>query len=852
MPRCFALRNFRRAPEFEVAVIAVRLAPLFAVLFLSCTAASAANHNIDISGNSFSPSELTVQVGDTVTFRNLSGGVHNAVSDPGAANSFRCANGCDATGGNGAPSAANWTAVVTIANPGVSPYHCAIHGGTGGVGMSGTIIAEGSAPAGPHVAVDDLVRLLVNSPAVDVDVLANDRFDDALLAGGSLTIVAAPGAGTATVIDGGNGATVADDRIRYAVAADVAIDTTLTYRLCNNAAACSDGVVRVLARAFDEADLTFDAAADAGFADIGIDGLPALATPTYELSGIVPSITQFPLVTRTATADASPEDPWNDTAGRYSALYAISAPAGDPPSTYGVVMDAQRLSGTDIDLYMGPDLDGDGGPDQNEVRCTSAMSASLERCEMHLDHPGSGEVSYWVMVHNVGPDTATFHVVGAHSRLAAGDTRLVMTGPGHLPADFAAEVRLGWDDPTMTTEQNWPRFAFARLRTGPSTDLGWVPVRIDRVPGVEIARALVSGRELTIWMWPGETHERLYIDVPPGAQRLTVTASAGTGAYSLYVSRRDAPTHPAVEAAPPTGEAIDSDTSTLEDKTIVIQDPPAGRWYVTPSFAGPSLYSVTLRATLVATAPAVRSGSYFNPDRSGHGLFLYPAGNDTVWTVLWYHYFEDGSPTWYYLEGAAPGANGVFTSGVYRAAWDGDSNYLTRVGEATLTPSGPDAFTWSYTVDGQSGSEPLVALGRGCPSFGGADRDSSSTWFDPATAGTGYSVQLFPNGYEYNASFVYDGIGRPRYLAAERPGPAGALVETYALEQLTGFCPLCARGGAPTRQDVGTFTRTYAADGRLERVEVDAIYADGIPGAWTGDDTVQPLGGEETVQGCDP
>lgn len=817
-------------------------------LVLMPAPSSAEDHIVSISGNSFVPDELTVAVGDTVTFRNPSGGLHNAVSDPGAANTFRCANGCDATGGNGAPSAANWTGTVTMTNPGSTPYHCAIHGGSGGVGMSGTITVEGSAQAGPHVAVDDLVRLVVNGPAVDIDVTANDYFDEPLLAGGSLAIVAAPGAGTATVIDGGNGATVADDKVRYSLPADVAVDTTLTYRLCNNAATCSDGIVHVLARAFDENDLSIDAAADAGFADIQIDGLPSLATPTFETSELIPSV-MVNLPDLTAAADTSPENPWNDTAGRYARLLSLGSPPGAAPTTYGVVFDVLRLSGTNVDLYLGPDLDGDGGPDQNEVRCTSAMSPNLERCEMHLDHPGTGTVNYWVMVHNAGPGTATFRLAGAHSRLGSGDARLVMTGPGHLPPDAASVVRLGWDDPTMTSAGSWPRFAFARLRTGPSTDLGWIPVRIGRAPGDPVARALVSGRDLELWMAPGDVHERLYIDVPPGAQLLTVTASAGSGAYTLYVSRLDTPTQPAVQAAPPIGEAVDSDTTAAEFKSIAVQAPAAGRWYVTPTFNGPSVHAVTLRATVVAAAPDVRSGSYFNPDRSGHGMFIYPAAGGAVWTGLWYHFFEDGSPTWYYLEAAAPGANGIWSSGIYRSAWDGDSNYLTRVGQATLTPSGPDEFTWSWTLDGRSGSEPLAALGRGCPTVDSIERDSSSTWFDPATAGSGYSVQLFPNGYEFNAAFVYDGHGRPRFLVAELPVP-GAAVTTYDLEQLTGFCPLCARTGAPAREPIGTYTRTYAG-GRLTRIEVDAIYADGIPGAWTGDDTVQPLGGADTVQGCE-
>ena len=128
---------------------AERSAPLFAALFalILPVAASAAEHTVTLSGGSFSPSELNIAAGDTVTFRNQSGAVHNAQSDPGAPNSFRCANGCDGAGGSGQPSAANWTASVTLTAAGITRYYCAVHGGPGGEGMSGTIIVTGTVAA---------------------------------------------------------------------------------------------------------------------------------------------------------------------------------------------------------------------------------------------------------------------------------------------------------------------------------------------------------------------------------------------------------------------------------------------------------------------------------------------------------------------------------------------------------------------------------------------------------------------------------------------------------------------------------------------------------------------------------
>ncbi|HJT98738.1 MAG TPA: plastocyanin/azurin family copper-binding protein [Rhodanobacteraceae bacterium] len=148
---------------------------------LACLAASAnavaANHDIAVGGAAmrFAPSELTINVGDTVTFINA-GGQHNVVADDG---SFRCAAGCSTGGGGnrvapgwfttvksddaspdgycgpyggygcgnddpGAPSSSAWRTTLTFPAAGTVGYHCEAHGRPGS-GMYGRIVV---APAG--------------------------------------------------------------------------------------------------------------------------------------------------------------------------------------------------------------------------------------------------------------------------------------------------------------------------------------------------------------------------------------------------------------------------------------------------------------------------------------------------------------------------------------------------------------------------------------------------------------------------------------------------------------------------------------------------------------------------------
>ncbi|MCH9650567.1 MAG: hypothetical protein K0U98_20195 [Deltaproteobacteria bacterium] len=102
----------------------------------------AANFDV-VATNSlvFSPANLTIQVGDTVTWTN-GGGFHNVEANDG---SFRCANGCDGDGGDGAPASNSWSFTLTFDTAGVFDYFCAVHVG---VGMTGRITVE-AAPVEP-------------------------------------------------------------------------------------------------------------------------------------------------------------------------------------------------------------------------------------------------------------------------------------------------------------------------------------------------------------------------------------------------------------------------------------------------------------------------------------------------------------------------------------------------------------------------------------------------------------------------------------------------------------------------------------------------------------------------------
>jgi plastocyanin len=115
------------------------LIPLLGLL--AAWPASATNHNVEARPNfTFSPSALSITVGDTITFTNV-GGLHNVAAT--GVETFRCANGCDGQGGNGNP-ATGWSFVWTFDTPGNVEFHCEVHGG-----MTGTITVQPVAGGDP-------------------------------------------------------------------------------------------------------------------------------------------------------------------------------------------------------------------------------------------------------------------------------------------------------------------------------------------------------------------------------------------------------------------------------------------------------------------------------------------------------------------------------------------------------------------------------------------------------------------------------------------------------------------------------------------------------------------------------
>jgi plastocyanin len=89
---------------------------------------------VDMVDDDYSPAQVTIEAGQSVTFTNAGDRPHTATADDGSFDTGALDPGSSAT--------------VTLNSPGTYRYYCQFHGGPGGDGMSGVITVTGAAGGG--------------------------------------------------------------------------------------------------------------------------------------------------------------------------------------------------------------------------------------------------------------------------------------------------------------------------------------------------------------------------------------------------------------------------------------------------------------------------------------------------------------------------------------------------------------------------------------------------------------------------------------------------------------------------------------------------------------------------------
>jgi len=563
-----------------------------------------------------------------------------------------------------------------------------------------------------------------------------------------------------------------------------------------------------------------------GHVDVPLSGLAALPLATYGIAKPVLAQT----TNMSLSLDPSP-DKLYDTfpgTGKQFVLLPIGLGGPDicgPRSARVLIAEITGSTAQQPTLYAGIDSDGDGLPGQSEQLCaqTSSLTGNvLARCVIDLRNAPVGASNAWVLVdvpYGVAGTTYNINLSAGVSYFptsgtCVGDNATYnATGPGHANALQTLAPRLAWSN-LYPVGARYYGAVLVDGATGLSGQTAMIPFAITRGGSNDVADALEPDATRTFVLEPGESSSHMFVDGSPNLGGYKVSTSISGGSANFYAAQTSSPTASAsaqIAAAPPASAAVTQWTlggSTLTSDVPVAFGGSTQRGYLVATNTGSSRITVMLHArwtqTSLQSPLPLKPGSYYNTQRSGHGVFISEAGSTRA--LSWYTYLEDGTPVWYQAQGPIDPL--VWTAPLLRVNWDGAKvNSRTPVGSVIVTPLGNDELMFSWHLDGQSGSERFARLGTGaCPSVNGTSTNFNGAWYAPTQSGYGMEVLAQPD-LQAAAFYFYDAQGSARWGFAS--GAPFASSSTLGVTQNKGFCPLCDYVKVTT-QPLGTLTINYS------------------------------------------
>lgn len=153
---------------------------------------------------------------------------------------------------------------------------------------------------------------------------------------------------------------------------------------------------------------------------------------------------------------------------------------------------------------------------------------------------------------------------------------------------------------------------------------------------------------------------------------------------------------------------------------------PAGKYVVVTGIADSGAPTVTNSFSVVErhvfvppfdTFPVVDySDLWWNSRESGWGLTIAQHPSDRL-VAVWYVYSQSGQAVWYTIQPGAWTSSTIYSGPVYKTTgpyfggtFDPNKVGITQVGTATLNFTDANTATFSYTVEGVSGSKSITRL----------------------------------------------------------------------------------------------------------------------------------------------
>jgi hypothetical protein len=548
-----------------------------------------------------------------------------------------------------------------------------------------------------------------------------------------------------------------------------------------------------------------------GWTEFVLSGLVALPDATFSSGGLQPAERRVEVLLQDPTND----DPYDGGDGVFTQWHSL--PLG------GLWLYAETLQSTaeDLDLYVGRDDNGNGLADEAEELCSSRSEIDLERCDLYDLPPGD----YWILVQNwtatnVGGDEATLLSAG----IVAGDGSLAASGPGIVGSGEEFTLRLSWDNVAALPGEEWLGAVAIGARRSDPANIGVIPVHFTRsAVGVASTFPLFNGVDHQLALDAGAAHDRLFIDVPPGASSLTISAEAldpeMNDGLELELRRLGfdaALVDPPFAAAPAGAAAVGSDSGgggTGPSVTVSGGSLQAGRWYAVTRNGNDSPVAVELRADVAFQGAAlpIRRGLWEPNSRPGLGQ-----GYDYNWggsdrALIWYSYEEDGLPAWY-IAGSPSVTGNIWVSDLYRVTNNGEQQQLAAVGKVSVTALAEDDELFTFTLFGQSGTDRMQPISAPtCPQVDGDPRSYTGIWYRGLDGLGGASV-VVNSSTQAQIHYLFDASGRPRWLVAqEANGQGSPTAPEMPMLQFSGYCAVCEEATV-SFETMGVLTRNFSSE----------------------------------------
>jgi len=479
-----------------------------------------------------------------------------------------------------------------------------------------------------------------------------------------------------------------------------------------------------------------------------------------------------------------------------------------PADTLLLRVETQSSVAPDVDLFVGRDVNGNGQAEEDEIVCFSASFNAQEACGVELPQAGD----WWILVQNwegsggLGGDDIRLEYAALE---ISSDKSFGINGPGRHEGG-PLEVQIFTEQPGLRLNEIWwAAFGIGSQPEAP-VDQGIVSVSLFRGESILLdPTALFNEQTRPVTLPPSGRHDMLYVDVPPGVDRLDVSVE---GDPDISADLRFTPYSELSEFFPDTptatGPSLDSQSGSATGFTLSEVDPEPGRYFVDLVNSATAERQVEVTIEMAETERIEPRYGLWSPVSRviNQGIEWQRAG---LGFMIWYSYDINGLPIFYIATNSVDPTSSTWTADLIRLT-GGTNNrqHVETVGEVSLTTIDLDRMMFAWRLNGAHGSEIMNPdAPETCPEINGNPISYTGHWFSPGLNQGGTTVIVFENGQFY-VRYYYDGDGVGRWVAIVPQG-GGPFEDDFEAWSFRGFCPNCSDEVAPDFQVVGSYERNF-------------------------------------------